>query len=140
MQATACMASVVSSTRPARPRLIQSVLPRMRITMPRSKTTTFWAGLALLVLGAALATLCFWSVASERAANRDLDSMVNNLRANGAIVENYYKVIGGDGLRTQHTHLLRTCVVAGIFVVGGATMIIVSRKVVPAQIRGTDTI
>jgi len=108
----------------------------MRITMPRSKTTIFWAGLALLVLGAALATLCFWSVASERAANRDLDSMVNNLRANGAIVENYYKVIGGDGLRTQHTHLLRTCVVAGIFVVGGATMIIVSRKVVPPRSEG----
>ena len=112
----------------------------MKITMPRSKAPIFWTGLALFVVGVAFAVSCFWSAVSERAANRDLDSMVDDLRANGAIVENYYKVIGRDGLRAQPTHLLRSCVIAGIFVVGGVTMIIVSRKVVPSQIRGADTI
>lgn len=95
---------------------------------PRSRAAVFWGGLSLFVAGLLIALIGIWSAIRERAANRDLESMVDELRANGAIVENYYKVLPdktplpSGGIR--HWSFL----VSGILVAAGASMMVIGRR------------
>ena len=55
-----------------------------------------WCGVALLALGVAVAAVAFYSRVRVRSTPHDAEAMAEELRANGAIVENYYKVLGSS--------------------------------------------
>ena len=61
-----------------------------------TSTTALWCGMALLALGVAVAAVAFYSRVRGSSSPHDAEAMAGELRANGAIVENYYKVLGSS--------------------------------------------
>jgi len=55
-----------------------------------TRPAALWSGATLLVLGLIVASIAIWGTVRSR----DAEVIADELRAKGAIVENYYKVIG----------------------------------------------
>lgn len=93
-----------------------------------TKTTALWCGVALLALGVAVAVIAFYSQVRVRSSPHDVEAMAEELRTNGAIVENYYKVIGRinyDPPSPQSTPVrLGGYIAAGVLVVAGGILIL----------------
>ena len=99
-----------------------------RIENPRSRAAVFWGGLALIVAGLLVALIGIRSAIRERAASRDLESMAGDLRANGAIVENYYKVLADKEARTATGIKRWSFLVTGVLVAAGASMMVIGGR------------
>lgn len=61
-----------------------------------TKTTMLWCGVPLLAAGVILAIVAFNNQVRARNSHHNAEAMAKELRANGAIVENYYKVLGSS--------------------------------------------
>jgi hypothetical protein len=68
------------------------MIPTPHIT----RTIALWCGVALLTLGLAVAAITFYGQMRTRNSPHDAEAMAGELRTNGAIVENYYKVLGSS--------------------------------------------
>ncbi len=99
-----------------------------RIENQRSRAAVFWGGLSLFVVGLLIASIGIWSVIRERATHRELESMVGELRANGAIVENYYKVLGDKESRMPAGIRHWSFLVSGVLVAAGSSMVVIGRR------------
>jgi hypothetical protein len=97
------------------------MIPTLHIT----RTTALWYGVASVALGVAVAAVAFFS--RVRAQPHDAKAMAEELRANGAIVENYYKVLGSSyyPASPQSTRIrLGGYIAAEVLVVAGGTLIL----------------
>ena len=124
------------STLPQNPRRSRSLSIDLRLNdwrqmkpeTPRLRKVAFWGGIVSIAVGVAFLSFGVWMTIHERAAYRDLESMVTELRKNGAIVENYYQVIKDEEPHTPPSLWNRYYLIAGIFVIAGASTIAVARK------------
>ena len=99
-----------------------------RIENPRSRAAVFWGGLSLFVVGLLIASIGIWSAIRERATKRDLESRVGDLRSNGAIVENYYEVLGDTEPRMPAGIRHWSFLVSGVLAAAGASMMAIGRR------------
>ncbi len=104
--------------------VLQKMNPKRHIT----RTTALWCGVALLALGVAVAAVAFYSQVQVRSSPHDAEAIAEELRANGAIVENYYKVIGRSNYlpsSPQSTPVrLGGYIAAGVLVAAGGILIL----------------
>ena len=66
----------------------------MKTSFILRKPIVLWSIAALLVLGLIVIWVAISNRTTEKSSAEDAEAMAKELRANGAIVENYYKVIG----------------------------------------------
>jgi hypothetical protein len=92
-----------------------------------TKTAVFWIGVALVALGVAVAAVAFYSLVRARNSPYDAEVMAEELRANGVIVENYYKVLGSSyhpPVPQSPPVSLGGYIAAGVLVVAGVILIL----------------
>ena len=97
------------------------MIPTLHIT----RTTALCCGVASVALAVAVAAVAFFS--RVRAQPHDAEAMAEELRANGAIVENYYKVLGSSyrPASPQSTRFrLGGYIAAGVLVAAGGALIL----------------
>jgi len=82
-----------------------------------------WSGVTLLALGVAMALLAIYSGIRARNSTHDAEAIAQKLRVNGAIVENYYKVLGNTFHPSSRPVLLGGYIIAGVLVAAGGVLI-----------------
>ena len=101
---------------------LTKMMPHLHIT----RTVALWCGGVLIAVGLGMAALTFHQQVRARHAFHDAEAMAEELRANGAIVENYHKVIGSSydpSTVSSSPMRLGGYIVAGILIVGGSILI-----------------
>jgi hypothetical protein len=89
-----------------------------------TRTTVLWSGLALLAFGIAVAAVATYNRGRGRNSPQDAEAMAEELRANGAIVENYYKVLGSSYDPQSPPVRLGVYSAAGLLVAAGGILIL----------------
>ena len=109
---------------------------KMNPTRNITRTAALWYGVALLALGIAVAAAAFYSRVRSRNPPHHAQAMAEELRANGAIVENYYKVLGSSyHPPSQESPPVRIggYIAAGVLVAAGGILILKVHSLSPNQ-------
>ena len=100
----------------------EMMIPTRHIT----RTSVWWCGVASVALGVAVAAAAFFSRVRARNSLHDAEAMAEELRAHGAIVENYYNVLGSryhPPSPPSPPVRLGNCIAAGVLIAAGGILI-----------------
>lgn len=102
----------------------QTFCYEMKMKPHIARSVALWGGATLLVVGLVTAAVTIWSAVYAGHTPTDAEAMAEELRANGAIVENYYQVLGSGYHPTPRPVRIAPYVVAGMLVTAGGILIL----------------